>query len=237
MAMSWSRFARLPSTIRKGSVCVSDLIASMALDGIADPRSHADAGVWVQDLSGLPLVSMIARRGCIEALASELRSAYGIDLPMTPRVAETNSLTVIWSGIDRWLVWAVDNQDLEGELRARLGRSASFSDQSDGRTILRIGGVNARRVLAKGIPVDLHPRVFKPGDTAVTLCGHIGVQFWQVDDRPTYDLAVFRSLSESLWHWLLASSAEFGLSVLDTVTGHAQNHDSKNYLPQGNKAP
>lgn len=216
---------------------MSDLAASLALDGIANPQPRADAGVWVQDRSGFPLVSMIARRGRVDALASALAQAYGIDLPMTPRVVEASSLSVIWSGVDRWLVRATEDRDLEGELRARLGDSASFSDQSDGRTILRIGGVAARRVLAKGVPVDLHPRVFKPGDTAVTLCGHFGVQLWQVDDGPAYDLAVFRSLSEDLWHWLVSASAEFGLGVLDTARGQAQNHDSKNYLPQGNKAP
>lgn len=216
---------------------MSDLVATVALNGVANPQTRAEAGVWVQDVSGLPLVSMIVRRGRVEQLAAELRSAYGVQLPTTPRVAEAKSISVIWSGIDRWLVRSADNRDLEGELRSRLGDLASFSDQSDGRTVLRIGGQAARRVLAKGVPIDLHPRVFRSGDTALTLCGHIGVQLWQVDDRPAYDLAVFRSLSESLWHWLVQSSAEFGLGVLDTAEGQAQNHDSKNYLPQGNKAP
>ncbi len=216
---------------------MSDLVAIAALDGLAIAKPHADAGVWVRDVSGLPLVSMIARRGYADDLAAELRAAYNVELPTTPIVAEGPAISVIWSGIDRWLVRGKADRDLEGELRGKLGKFASFSDQSDGRTILRIGGSAVRRVLAKGIPIDLHPRVFKPGDTAVTLCGHIGVQLWQVDDSPSYDLAVFRSLSESLWHWLDASSAEFGLGVLDTPKGQDQNHDSKNYLPQGNIAP
>lgn len=216
---------------------MSDLVAIAALDGIAVAKPRANAGVWVRDVSGLPLVSMIARRGCTQDLAAELHAGFDVALPTTPIVAESPTISVIWSGIDRWLVRGKTDRDLEGELRSKLGKFASLSDQSDGRTILRIGGPAVRQVLAKGIPIDLHPRVFKTGDTAVTLCGHIGVQLWQVDDSPAYDLAVFRSLSESLWHWLEASSAEFGLSVLDTPKGQDQNHDSKNYLPQGNIAP
>ena len=30
----------------------------------------------------------------------------------------------------------------------------------------------------------------------------MGVTLWQVDDAPTYDIAVFRSLAGSFWKWL-----------------------------------
>ena len=42
----------------------------------------------------------------------------------------------------------------------------------------------------------------------------MGVQLWQIDDTRSYDIAVFRSLSESFWRWLTASAAEFGYEVL-----------------------
>jgi sarcosine oxidase subunit gamma len=41
----------------------------------------------------------------------------------------------------------------------------------------------------------------------------MGVQIWQVDDAPSYDLAIFRSVSASFWRWLTASAAEFGYQV------------------------
>ena len=68
-------------------------------------------------------------------------------------------------------------------------------------------------MLAKGIAIDLHPRAFKPGDVALTIAAHIGVQLWQVDEAPTYEIAVPRSLAKSLWAWLSASAAEFGYEV------------------------
>jgi len=40
------------------------------------------------------------------------------------------------------------------------------------------------------------------------------VHLWQIDDSPTYDIAVPRSLAASFWHWLAESAAEFGLDVV-----------------------
>ena len=54
-----------------------------------------------------------------------------------------------------------------------------------------------RDVLAKGVPIDLHPKVFKPGDVAVTLIAYIGVQIDMLDDT-TYQLTAPRSMAGKL---------------------------------------
>jgi sarcosine oxidase subunit gamma len=74
-----------------------------------------------------------------------------------------------------------------------------------------------RETLAKGCPVDLHPRAFEPGDTALTAIAHMGVQLWQGDAAPTYELFVTRSMAGSFAEWLLAAAAEFGLEVYDSA--------------------
>jgi sarcosine oxidase subunit gamma len=99
-------------------------------------------------------------------------------------------------------------------LRARLAGLASIADQSDGRVVLRLRGDRVRDVLAKGVPVDLHPRRFKTGDVASTLVAHVGVQIEQLDDQPTFQLMASRSLAGSLWSWLTKSAAEFGYEVV-----------------------
>ena len=43
------------------------------------------------------------------------------------------------------------------DLREALSGLASVTSQSDGRTIIRIGGPKAREALAKGVPLDLDP--------------------------------------------------------------------------------
>jgi sarcosine oxidase subunit gamma len=108
---------------------------------------------------------------------------------------------------------ALSNEALAGDLATKLQGLASVSDQSGGRTVLRIGGNPARDVLAKGLPIDLDPRAFPLGSAATSAISHIGVQLWQADDTRSYDVAIFRSLSESFWRWLTASAAEFGYEV------------------------
>jgi methylglutamate dehydrogenase subunit D len=108
---------------------------------------------------------------------------------------------------------AFSGEALARELGKRLRGLASISDQSGGRTVLRVSGPYARAVLAKGLPIDLHPRAFETGSAATSTISLMGVQIWQVDDAPAYDLAIFRSVSASFWHWLTASAGEFGYTV------------------------
>ena len=99
------------------------------------------------------------------------------------------------------------------DLVAKLKGFASVSDQSDGRAVVRLAGPRVRDVLAKGLPIDLHPTVFGAGSAATSVIALMGVTLWQVDDAPTYDIAVFRSLAGSFWKWLTDSAAEFGYEV------------------------
>jgi sarcosine oxidase subunit gamma len=114
-----------------------------------------------------------------------------------------------WLGVSA----SVANEALARNLSETLAGLASISDQSGGRTVLRISGPHARDVLAKGLPIDLDPRAFPLGSAATSAISHMGVQLWQLDDTRSYDLAIFRSVSESFWSWLTASAAEFGYVV------------------------
>ena len=66
----------------------------------------------------------------------------------------------------------------------------------------------------RAVCIDLHPRVFRPGDVALTAIAHIGVQLWQLDDGPTYELAVFRSMAMSFWSWFEGAAAEYGYEII-----------------------
>jgi methylglutamate dehydrogenase subunit D len=47
----------------------------------------------------------------------------------------------------------------------------------------------------------------------VTVVSYSNVHLWQVDDAPTYDIAMFRSFAVAFWDWLTAAAAEFGVST------------------------
>jgi sarcosine oxidase subunit gamma len=63
--------------------------------------------------------------------------------------------------------------------------------------------------------------VFATGSAATSVIALMGVTLWQVDDAPTYDLAVFRSLAGSFWTWLTDSAAEFGVEVAEVGSGQS----------------
>lgn len=191
-----------------------------ALQGLALPGRYGAAnggpGVVLSERADLALAAVMVRKGASEALARRVRAVFGLDLPTTPRRATRGSLAFVWAGPGCWLAVTEgrDGTSLEELLRHDLSNLASISDQSDGRAVVRIAGGRARDVLAKGVPVDLNPRVFTAGDAAVTTVGHIAVHLWQLDETPTYEFAVFRSYAAAFWRWLVDSAAEFGAVIV-----------------------
>lgn len=185
-----------------------DLYANIGRHG----RTDGPAGVTITPREGLALASVTAVDGAEEKLAASVQERFGLSLPEPGAALFSGETGLIWSGPGQWLALAPTRRDLDG-LGAALTGLAAVADQSDGRAVLRLSGPDARRALEKGVSVDLHPRTFGSGRTAVTAVAHIGVQLWQRDDRPTYEIAVARSFAGSLWSWLEEAAAEFGCEV------------------------
>jgi sarcosine oxidase subunit gamma len=183
-------------------------------------RADGATGLVVRERFDLSLASVIARRGEADALLTLAKSAYGLDLPLVPRRVSTllpdgRHMAFAWAGPAQWLAIRDGIGAFEVELVAALGTRAMIAEQGDGRCVLRVSGPKARQVLAKGLPIDLDPRVFKPGDVALSVAAHVNVHLWQLDDAPTYEMSVMRSFAGSFWSWLEASAAEFGYEVAD----------------------
>lgn len=188
-----------------------------ALAGLAVPgrygRTGGEPGVTIAERVGLGLATVAARKGA--PLRAAVKASYGVTLPDNSKVGQGSEVSFIGYGPGQWL--AVSETLRNGTLAKELGQSlrglASISDHSGGRTVLRLSGARARDVLAKGLPIDLHPRSFGPGSAVTSTISLMGVQLWQVDEAPTYEIALFRSVSASFWRWLTASAAEFGYEV------------------------
>jgi heterotetrameric sarcosine oxidase gamma subunit len=190
-----------------------------AFAGLLQPVNASDtAGVLASERTDLQIATVVARQGR-EALAERVRSTYGIDLPVGPKRAATDRIAFIGTGPRTWLALRQDGGSLVDDLQHALGDIAAVSDQSDGYAVLRLSGDKVRATFEKGLSVDLHPRAFRPGDAAVTTCSHLGVIIWQLDEAPSYEIALFRSLAAAFWHWLAESAAEFGLKVTPSDRG------------------
>jgi heterotetrameric sarcosine oxidase gamma subunit len=195
------------------------LHARSPFGGVLKPGRHGARdgapGVALSERTGLALCVISARTGKANAVAAKLLSVTGLDLPMGPRRVSQDGFALIGTAPGQWLAVAegVGARALLGKLAAALKGLATVVNQSHGKAVLRISGPRARDVLAKGCSLDLHQRVFGPGSAATTPIALIDCQVWQVDERPTYDLAVPTSYAESFSSWITASAAEYGYTV------------------------
>lgn len=196
------------------------LTARSALFGVDVPGRYGAPyngapAIQISVRPGLALAMIAARKGkrgqVIETLAAHTQAAPS-DRP--GQVTE-NGVTLIGCAPGQWLALAEASRaaGFVSELNQTLAAIASVTDHTSAKTVVRISGARARDALAKGCPIDLHPRAFKPGSAATTWIAHIGCTLWQVDVAPTYDLAVNSSLARSLWTWLANSAAEYGYQI------------------------
>jgi heterotetrameric sarcosine oxidase gamma subunit len=200
---------------------VSDLRSSKGsapcLGSLRGRHGHptGEAGIVICEQVGFAMVSIMARKGKAAAASAAAWANFGVALPGTPRRVDGKGFAFIWAGRQRWLAVARNQRSEESAkmLAGVFSGLASVAEQGDGRALIRIRGPRVRDVLAKGVTIDLHPRAFRPGDTAVTIADHLEVQIWQLDPSPTYEIAVARSFAHDFWRWLTQSAAEFGYAI------------------------
>lgn len=186
-------------------------------------RADGPPGLVVRECAYRRSASLIARRGAADRAAEAALAAFGVRLPTTPRAASGGGATFIWTGPAQWLVEMADGpEEIEARLAAAFGSLVSVCEQSDSRVVVEVAGPQVRAVLAKGLPIDLHPDRFRTGDVAITAVGHVGVHLRQTAEAPIYRLAVVRSYFGSFWHWLASSAAEFGCEVVVAAPGDGE---------------
>lgn len=177
-------------------------------------NSGHEPGVVISEPAAQGMVLLVARKGETEALLRAAK-AWGVELPTSPRWVRGREQVFIWAGPGQWLVRGPGSgTELMGRLSDWTANGAVI-DQSHSRAVLSVSGPRARDVLAKGFDIDLHPRVFGPGDVALTQAAGISACLWQGDDAPTYEVAVPASFAGSFWHWLSSSAAEYGYLIAE----------------------
>jgi len=165
----------------------------------------------IQTQVGNAVVALAAHRSIVSIAAfaeclAPLQDALGLILPGPNRQTHHDGILYLWAGPENWLALA-DTADPDFDLRMaqNCNTLAAVTDQSDGRTILRVSGPAARNALAKLVPIDLHPSAFPSNATSLTLAGHIPVQIWH-SPPDGFELACFRSYAETLYEALIEAS-------------------------------
>jgi len=170
----------------------------------------------LQERKALSAIQILTFSGTHQDAAEAISKALGIECSTKPGVSSSDGQTqVSWNGPNSWMIVANDDQSgrADGELFKSLqdavGDLGAVVDQSHGRSGLRLSGPRARQVMAKNTAIDLHPRAFGPGRCAMTSVAHMNATIVQVDDVPTYDLFVIRSLARSFAHAIEHACHEF----------------------------
>ena len=144
-------------------------------------------------------------------------AALGLDPVVEPlTAARRRDVAMLWLGPDEWLVAVPERrvERIERELRRALdGQRAALSDVSHGRAILALSGPDARSLLAKGCPLDFHPRVFTPGRCAQSRLARCQVLIHLVSASPAFEIHVPRSFAQYAWEWLMDAGQEFGIRI------------------------
>lgn len=154
----------------------------------------------------LPPSGMLDLRG--EAAVRQVcETTLGLRLPETANSLALGSDNRIVYGIspDHWILRVDDGQQgdvLDSLEQAATSLSHSFVDVSDMYVRIRLSGGEARHVLAQGISIDIHPRVFPPGATARTSFAKTIAQLHCIDDSPAFIITVYRSYRQYAIDWL-----------------------------------
>lgn len=194
-------------------------IRRSATEGLVRPLvAPADAGLRLAEIpyeAKLNLRGDPGDPGFIGAVAG----ALGLDLPVRPGAIAAEGVTALWLGPNEWLI--VGGVDREADLADRLegalsGRHAAVTNVTDNWTVIALSGRKALDVLAKGCPLDLHPRAFPAGSVAQSLVAQADAILHRpedAEDAPRLRLYVRRSLAQYLWDWLADAGLEYGVGT------------------------
>ena len=173
-------------------------------------RDLGAAGVGFSDRGFRTLIDLRVDLRKEPAAADSFEKAAGFCLPETPNSAAGGAdARALWLGPNEWQIVVPDSRSETAEawvskLREGLaGHFASVVDVSHAQAIVGVTGPQARDVLEGAVPLDLHPRAFKPGEVKQTQFGkHTGVTLHLLDEAPTFDLYCRRSFADYVWRYL-----------------------------------
>lgn len=198
------------------SILKESPLARFCLEQRTTPAPMA-AGVKVWERAFCAHINLRGDPSASDFLAAA-RGVLGFELPLEPNTfAGERENYALWLGPNEWLIVVPGEQEglvAEGLRNALRGQFFAVTEVGGGQTIITLSGQNARDLLAKGCPLDLHPREFGPGHCAQSHLGKAPILIRQIDAEPTFELIARRSFADYLWCWLEDASEEYGLAVI-----------------------
>jgi sarcosine oxidase subunit gamma len=180
------------------------------------PGHYGAAGAGVI-LAGATIATAWNVQGRVEHVpfTYQVQAQFAVALPVAANAtAQSDRVTALWLGPTSWLLVAAESplSDFDAKRDALNAAGGALFEVTDARVGWTISGSHAATVLAKGCPLDFHPRSFPPGTCAQSLLGHVNALFVRnADDR--FTLLVARSFARDVWRALCESAAQYGYEI------------------------
>jgi methylglutamate dehydrogenase subunit D len=164
---------------------------------IASAKPYTSATLQFGEVRGFSLLQVAGDAKAVAKVTGKLPAKVGVAL-------HGDGYTVMRTGASQFWFVGPENENLAERLRGQ----AILTPLSHSRTRLFLEGAPARDVLAKGVPLDFHPAVFKPGMFAMTGIHHTPVLIHCVHaDR--FEIYALRTFAMSVYDWLTDAALEY----------------------------
>jgi methylglutamate dehydrogenase subunit D len=192
----------------------SALAGALLLGGRDGPDGQRP--LRIGEVRGWSLIQMAAFAATLPDLQDAVRPMLNADLPIRIGVVvNVDGRRLLKTGPNRFWIITRDDDDLTSDLQAAVApHVGAVTPLSHSRTCISIEGVAAREVLAAGIALDLHPKVFGLGQFALTGVHHTAVLLERSSGENRYDLHVSRTFALSVWEWLTDAALPFGYEIV-----------------------
>ncbi|ROT94490.1 sarcosine oxidase subunit gamma [Marinobacter sp. R17] len=187
-------------------------------------QASANARVFIWEEA---LKTHLVLRGNAESAGFRdgVKAATGLDLPEALQSQSKGDWSLSWITPDEWLLVGPGDQafTMESHLRNHLDGHYAIINVGGGQSIVRLSGAEARSVLMKSCPYDVHDRNFPVGKIVTTVLGKTQATLRRLGDSD-WELVVRRSFADYIWRWLLDAAGEYGVHVgplLTAVRGQA----------------
>ena len=171
------------------------------------------AEVSLSEVQPGSIVQVAAWPGQDAAALDAIRSVTGLGLEAKPGAgAFGEAASAFGFAPGRFLVMADEEGLVEKLGKAFPVEAGTVLDLSHGRTVLRVEGVEAERVMSKLFALDFQIRAFPLGEGRATMHHQIHALI-QRTGAQRFDLIVFRSFARSFWTTLRHAAEEYGYEV------------------------
>jgi heterotetrameric sarcosine oxidase gamma subunit len=168
---------------------------------LAGAHPFAWAALTLGEVRGFTLTQVAVFDKASEAAVA---AVTGVLPQENTHAVESNGRTIFRTGpLAFWCV-GPEGDDLDAQLHGK----AVVTPLSHSRTRISIEGGAARKVLAKGLPIDLHSSVFAPGSFAMTGLHHTPVMLHCIAEN-RFELYAMRTFAMDAWEWLEDAALEF----------------------------